>query len=387
MENYAGSFFANDAAPGVVIQRPREAKKMSDEARRNLREEWEQMYGGSQKSHKPAVLQEGMTVERITVPPNEAQFIESRQFQAKDVAARWYRVPLSLVGLSDTGMRNMEEESIRLVRFVLPIWAKKLETEATNKLVRGRRRFTRLDFNELLRGDIKTRGSFYRLLVDRGIYSVNEVREFEDLEPVEGGDFRMVPKNMVSLEDAAAGNAGASSNAPRPGRNETDGGEEGGDDNDRDPTRDPQQASLPGAGQIAQDYMPALADLCERLVRKEVNAAQRQAIKHAEDRERFEAWLERFYADHDQAIVEGLRAGCQTLARLTGSDGKAIDPALTTWAKREAAEAKRALHEAYLDGSVEQLVTDWHERRPSEMAHDLTSRLVLHQEPEDAAAE
>ena len=372
LEQYAGRFFSNDATPGTVISRPQQSGPLSDTARKNLREEWVEMFGGVANSHKPAILQEGMTANTLSVAPNDAQFIESRQFQARDVAARWFKVPLSLVGLSESGVKNMEEESIRFARYVLPIWAKKLEVEADRKLVGQSNRFTKLDFNELLRGDTKTRGSFYRLLMDRGVFSVNEVRDREDMEPVEGGDLRMVPKNMVTLEQAGTA---AQDNTPRPGRNDTDGGEEGGDDNEPDPGRDRSGGDEQmHAGQIAERFMPAIADLCERLVRKECNAAQRAAAKHAEDPDRFAEWLAKFYADHEPAIVDGLRRGCETLASLTGAGS--IEQPLAAWAKREADEARRALHEAYLDGGVDQLIADWQSRRPEAMAHDLTCRLI-----------
>jgi hypothetical protein len=50
-----------------------------------------------------------------------------------------------------------------------------------------------------MRGDAKSRSDFYRTMWSIGVMSHNEIREKEDLDPVEGGDEFFVPLNMVPL--------------------------------------------------------------------------------------------------------------------------------------------------------------------------------------------
>ena len=53
-----------------------------------------------------------------------------------------------------------------------------------------------------MRGSAATRAAFYGPMLDRGVFSINEVRALEDLDPVAGGDIHLVPLNMTTLENA-----------------------------------------------------------------------------------------------------------------------------------------------------------------------------------------
>jgi hypothetical protein len=54
----------------------------------------------------------------------------------------------------------------------------------------------------LLRADTAARTAFYQAMLDRGVFSINDVRDLEDMSPVKGGDIRLVPLNMTTLENA-----------------------------------------------------------------------------------------------------------------------------------------------------------------------------------------
>ena len=89
-EEYGASFFANGARPGGVLQHPGVLK---DPAK--LRESWQAVYGGAANTGKVAVLEEGMTYQQIGIPPEEAQFLETRKFQVDEIA-RLYRIPAAI---------------------------------------------------------------------------------------------------------------------------------------------------------------------------------------------------------------------------------------------------------------------------------------------------
>ena len=85
-EEYGASFFANGANPGGVLEHPGVLK---DPAK--VRESWNAVYQGSANAHRIAVLEEGMKFQQIGIPPEQAQFLETRKFQINEIA-RIFRV-------------------------------------------------------------------------------------------------------------------------------------------------------------------------------------------------------------------------------------------------------------------------------------------------------
>ncbi len=88
-DEYGASFFANGASPSAVLEHPGVIKNPE-----RVREAWQRAYG-SGNAHKTAILEEGMKYTPISIPNNEAQFLETRKFQIEEIA-RLYRVPLHI---------------------------------------------------------------------------------------------------------------------------------------------------------------------------------------------------------------------------------------------------------------------------------------------------
>ena len=80
-EEYGASFFANGANPGGVLEHPGVVKDP-----KKIRDSWNQVYQGSSNAHRIAVLEEGMKFQQIGIPPEQAQFLETRKFQMKRYA-------------------------------------------------------------------------------------------------------------------------------------------------------------------------------------------------------------------------------------------------------------------------------------------------------------
>ena len=57
-----------------------------------VRDSWNAVYRGTTNAHKIAVLEEGMKYQQIGIPPEEAQFLETRKFQINEIA-RLFRIP------------------------------------------------------------------------------------------------------------------------------------------------------------------------------------------------------------------------------------------------------------------------------------------------------
>jgi HK97 family phage portal protein len=88
-QRFAASFFGNGTKVSGLLSHP---KMLSPEAHKRLKESWTEEHGGPGNAHKPRILEEGMTWTQLSTAPDEAQMVETRQFQVEDVA-RWFRMP------------------------------------------------------------------------------------------------------------------------------------------------------------------------------------------------------------------------------------------------------------------------------------------------------
>ena len=204
-EEYGASFFANGARPGGVLQHPGVLK---DPAK--LRESWQAVYGGAANTGKVAVLEEGMTYQQIGIPPEEAQFLETRKFQVDEIA-RLYRIPPHMVGdLDKSSFSNIEQQSLEFVKYTLNPWVVRWEQALQKSLLlpeERKRYFIRFNVDGLLRGDYQSRMQGYAVGRQNGGLSANDIREMEDMNPIpasEGGDTYLINGNMTKLRDAGA---------------------------------------------------------------------------------------------------------------------------------------------------------------------------------------
>ena len=158
-EEYGASFFANGANPGGVLEHPGVLKDPS-----KVRESWNSVYRGVNNAHKIAVLEEGMKYQQIGIPPEEAQFLETRKFQINEIA-RLYRIPPHMVGdLDKSSFSNIEQQSLEFVKYTLDPWVIRWEQSLQRSLLlpgeKGKY-FIKLNVDGLLRGDYQSRMNGY----------------------------------------------------------------------------------------------------------------------------------------------------------------------------------------------------------------------------------
>ena len=202
-EEYGASFFENGATPGGVLEHPGVLK---DPAK--VRESWHSVYGGSRNAGKVAVLEEGMKYQQIGIPPEEAQFLETRKFQINEIA-RMYRIPPHMIGdLDKSSFSNIEQQSLEFVKYTLDPWVIRWEQSLQKSLFlpqEKKRYFVKLNVDGLLRGDYQSRMNGYAVGVQNGFMSPNDVRRLEnmDLIPDElGGNRYLCNGNMIDLARA-----------------------------------------------------------------------------------------------------------------------------------------------------------------------------------------
>jgi HK97 family phage portal protein len=61
-----------------------------------LRASWNAQFQGTRNGHRVAVLEEGVKYHTIGIPPDEAQFLETRKFQLSEIC-RLFRVPPHMI--------------------------------------------------------------------------------------------------------------------------------------------------------------------------------------------------------------------------------------------------------------------------------------------------
>jgi HK97 family phage portal protein len=201
-EIHGASFFGNGARPGVVLSTD---STISAEAAEALRNGWERMHRGSERSHRTAVLQGGLKpIELGGGNMQESQFLETRRFAVEEIC-RIYGVPPHLVGdLTRSSFSNIEQQSLDFVTNGLMPWLRRIELAVGRDLITDDTLFAEFDTRGSLRADAAGRGAYYNTLWNLGVLSVNEIRALENLNPVEGGDVRFVQLNMTTLDKAAA---------------------------------------------------------------------------------------------------------------------------------------------------------------------------------------
>lgn len=195
-DQFGGSFFGNGANVSAILTHP---GKLSDEAYKRLMVSWERRYSGLDNSHKTAILEEGMSLQKVSISPSESQFLETRKFGVEDIA-RFFRIPLAYLGsLENSSTRaNIEEQGIQFQRNTILPWVKRWEAEFNRKLFPGDDAYyIRMNMDGLLRGDISSRYSSYATARQWGWLSVNDIRRHENLDPIENGDTYLQPLNMV----------------------------------------------------------------------------------------------------------------------------------------------------------------------------------------------
>ncbi len=190
------------------------AKFLSPEAATRLGASWASTYGGVDNTSKTAVLEEGMSYEKIGMTSQESQFLEVRQFQSIEICSLYRVPPHKIARLENAHFSNIENQNQEYIDNTLLPPIRQAEELIVDKLLFAdeKQNFrARWDFNALLRGDRKSRVDAGVAAVLNGLQSANEWRLSEGLLPYAGGDEYRVPLNTGA---AGAGGAGAAPAAP-----------------------------------------------------------------------------------------------------------------------------------------------------------------------------
>jgi HK97 family phage portal protein len=205
MDEWQNSFFRDGALPRMALIHK---ERLSDKAKDNLRRQWEQRYRGSKKANRVAVLEEGVTVETLSLPQRDLEFVNQRKHSIQEIA-RWFRVPVSLVEGDKGGSlqySTVEMDNLHFAVHSVRPWLVRIEQSLNRdkSLFPSGRLFSEFSIDALLRADTKTRYESYQIALDpiSGWMKPREVRELENLPPDSSFE---VPTREQLLDPAAIG--------------------------------------------------------------------------------------------------------------------------------------------------------------------------------------
>jgi len=382
-EKFGAMFFGQGTNIGGVVTHP---AKLSEQGSRNLRESIQQAYSGLGKSHRILLLEEGMKYERIGIPPEDAQFLETRKFQVTEIA-RIFRVPPHMLAdLERATFSNIEHQSIEFVTHTITPWLVRWEKAIFRDLLfpdERREYFVEFMVDGLLRGDIESRYRAYAIGRQWGWLSANDVREKENMNPIEGGNVYLVPLNMVPANQVAEQNV---------------------DSDDGTPGRSVRELRAIRAAQsrqrVAKTFRAVFEDAARRVIRREEADIMRTARKMMGQRnfEQFLAWLEDFYQEHTAFILTVMAAPFRSLAEaiqaeaaeeigapvgITAALEEFVQAYLENFAKRHngssLGQLRQVINDAVTVGDdplekLQQRFDEWNERRPVKIARRETVR-------------
>jgi HK97 family phage portal protein len=204
LENYAAKFFGSGTQTSGILEVP---GSLTAEQAKDMQNAFDSRHRGWSKAHKTAIVTGGAQYKATNVPNDQAQFLDSRRMAVEDVA-RAFNIPPHLLGLPGTNTyASVEQNNIAFVTHTLRPIAQKIEGALTGLLSQEtglEAAFVKISLGGLLRADVTARTQAYSTLLQAGVYSINDVRSFEDLTPIadESADTVRVP--LASVNIAAA---------------------------------------------------------------------------------------------------------------------------------------------------------------------------------------
>lgn len=264
-EKFGASYFRNGTVMGGVLEHP---NQLSDKAYERLKVSFNERHAGAGNAHKPFIAEEGMKWHALGIPPEQAQFLETRKFQVEEVC-RIFGVPPFMIGHTEkstswgTGLEEQKQGFVdfqlrpRLVAMEQDIKASLLSTTSSRKV------YAEHNLEGLLRGNTAARSQFYREMWGIGAITQNQIAERENLPMVEGGDKHYVPLNMYAIEDGLP---------KSPGSQPVNG------DHPDDPPEDDHQEEQSG-----RSLLPIIVSVADRIA-----SCQRQAFSRPGDPAEFD---------------------------------------------------------------------------------------------------
>lgn len=385
---YGAQFFNNSARPSGYLEHPGNPEAPE---RAQIRDEWNQMHQGLTNAQRTAVLWGGMKWQQMSIPPEDAQYLETRQMQIEEVARILNINPILLqhhekVTTWGTGVGQF---LIAYSKFTITPWLDReediLDWDMFTEEERGRF-YTKYNVGGLLRGDMKEQAEILEIERRNGILSANDWLELKDENPLSGpeGDARFVPLNWIPLDQAVNEQGQDPPDPP--------------DEKSR-PAKVREKRSLAMRRRLRDAHLRSFEDGARRYVKRDVDALSR-ALKKAfeggsDPAKSLERWIEDFYPGQQQYIYRTMLPLVSALASVIAANAAeevAAEPEdvdkfaadyTENLARREAGSSRGQLlaliaemPEEELQDAITTRTDEWNEKRPGKVAADEIVRVA-----------
>ncbi len=180
---------------------------MDDKAFKSFNARWDSFYTGEAGDHSTPVLEHGLKYKALGIPPDAAQFLESRQFSIQDIS-RWFNLPPHMLyDLTRATFSNIEHQDLQFVKYSFRPVIRRQEIELEDKLLlpkeKGKIRI-RYNLDGMLRGDLASITQHIKEMVLSGVLCPDEGRGLLNRNPRPDGSGSKfyTPANIVGKENA-----------------------------------------------------------------------------------------------------------------------------------------------------------------------------------------
>lgn len=192
VQEYSSSYFRNDASPGGILSTP---NSLSIQSQSNLQAAWAEGHTGKGKHHRVAILDNDLKWQSVGVSPQDSQLIESQKFSVVEIA-RVFRVPLNLVmDYERSTYSNVTEQNRSFLTHTLQPWLTRIEQAIGKSLLTESEKekyFVEHLTNGFLRSDTKTRYESYKIAIEAGFLTIDEVRQLENMNAIPEPDKKVL---------------------------------------------------------------------------------------------------------------------------------------------------------------------------------------------------
>lgn len=390
-EEFGSRFFSNGANASGIAEYP---GKLSEDAHNRFEKTFNEKYVGISKNQRVLFLEEGLKFTKLTVNPNEAQAVETREFQVVEIA-RFYNVPLHLIQentKSTSWGTGIEEMNIGFVTFSMRPYLVCWEQEMIKSLFLPSERrtyFSEFNVDGLLRGDSKSRAEALDIKMRNGVINADEWRAMDNMNPQPNGIGKKYyrPLNWIvkGEDDSPPDNNPTRQNAS---------------DNRQSKELMQKRAAQENVAQIksrtANAYKRMFQDASLRIVRREKSQVLDKAKKTLASRGQadFDIWLDEYYRDAPgwmqktimptvMSYTEAIQGICAEEVNakqgMTPELEKYAEGYAVIWAREyadfSATQIKDVMRKANESGedaleAIEARLDEWEERRPEKVSRN-----------------
>ena len=386
-EQFGAKYFGEGTHPAGTL----EMDRFLGDRRDSFMKAFKVGYAGLGKSHAVMLLEGGAKYKPMTIPLEDAQFLQTRDHQKIEICGM-YHVPPHKIAIhgQNSNYNNLEQENASYVDSCLMHWLVRWESAISHQLLTPAERksglFAEFLVDGLLRGDSAARADYYSKMVANGAMSPNDIRMKENQNPIEGGDQYFIPLNYMTLKQAGEIDI-EKKEPPEPEENSVKSLRSFF-------TKKIETRSIVERDRIAKRYHPLIKNAVQTIVNKETKAIKAQITKQNKLRlnsRSFAEWLDDFYDIFDQYVKRHtgpvLRSYMESIrdASITeiGTDidssetNDFINKYIDTYAQRYILSSKgqlTALDRDETDEEIDQRADEWHEKRAEKDANNETTR-------------